>query len=172
MPADRANPFPQFELCLERSGPLARPVTSLQSRPPRACRSSPEAPGACCWESRVAGLALSKRAAVRSRKPRLATARPLLATADGRTVRPLPKTGDPELSTPEHRAWALAVKRRAGWKCEDCGAQGGNGGARLYADHIHERSDGGPLDGPGKCLCASCHSTKTARERAKRHGLI
>lgn len=109
---------------------------------------------------------------MRSRKPRLATARPLLATADGRTVRPLPKTGDPELSTPEHRAWALAVKRRAGWKCEDCGTPHGPE-CRLIADHVVERSDGGaPLDlNNGRALCPSCHGRKTAAARARRHGL-
>ncbi|KMO18908.1 HNH endonuclease [Methylobacterium indicum] len=106
------------------------------------------------------------------RKSRLATARPLLATADGRTVRPLPKTGDPELSTPEHRAWALAVKRRAGWKCEECGTPHGPE-CRLIADHIVERSDGGaPLDlNNGRALCPHHHGIKTAAARARRHGL-
>ncbi len=106
-----------------------------------------------------------------TKPPKLRTARPMVKVADHRSVLPPPKRADPELLTPEHREWALAVKRRAGWKCEDCGAQGGNGGVRLFAHHIHERSDGGALDGPGRCLCGSCHSTVTADNRARRHGL-
>ena len=42
------------------------------------------------------------------------------AFVDGadRTVRPPPKVADAELPTPEHKTWALALKRRAGWRCE------------------------------------------------------
>jgi 5-methylcytosine-specific restriction protein A len=105
--------------------------------------------------------------------PKIRLARPLLQAADHRTTLPPPKQADPELLTAEHRAWALAVKRRAGWKCEDCGAQGGRGGVVLYADHIIERSDGGALYDldNSRCRCGSCHSTKTADARARRHGL-
>lgn len=101
---------------------------------------------------------------------RLATLGPRLRTLDTRTSRPPPKQADPELLTAEHRAWACAVKQRAGWKCEDCGAQGGKGGVRLIADHIKERRDGGaPLDpANGRSRCPSCHGRKTARARAER----
>ncbi|WP_341874510.1 HNH endonuclease signature motif containing protein [Methylobacterium nodulans] len=87
-----------------------------------------------------------------------------------RTARPMPKTADAELQTPEHRAWRLAVLQRAGWCCEDCGAQGGRGGVRLFADHVIERQDGGALTDPnnGRCLCGSCHTRKTVAERARR----
>ncbi len=101
---------------------------------------------------------------------RLATLSLRLGTLDTRTARPAPKQADAELLTPEHRAWAYEVKKRAGWKCEDCGAQGGKGGVRLYADHIKERRDGGaPLDpANGRSRCPSCHGRKTAQARAAR----
>lgn len=40
----------------------------------------------------------------------------------------------------------------------------------MFADHIVERKDGGAEFDPanGQCLCGSCHSRKTAAERAKR----
>lgn len=101
---------------------------------------------------------------------RLTTIAPRLATLDTRTSRPPPKIADAELLTPEHRAWALEVKNRAGWRCEDCGAQGGRGGVRLYADHIKGRKDGGAALDPanGRCRCPPCHQRKTAAERARR----
>lgn len=88
-----------------------------------------------------------------------------LATLDRRTVRPREKVADAIYNSPEHKAWALAVKERARWACEDCGSRG-----RLYADHIVELQDGGlPFDvNNGAARCASCHQLKTARERAKR----
>lgn len=97
---------------------------------------------------------------------------PRLKTLDTRTCRPPPKQADAELLTPEHRAWALEVKTRARWRCEDCGARGGKGGVRLYADHIKERKDGGALLDPanGRCRCPPCHQRKTAAERARRLG--
>lgn len=103
---------------------------------------------------------------------RLSTLSPRISTLDTRTVRPLPKQADAELQTEAHKAWRLQVLNRAGWKCEACGKHGGkgHGAVRLFADHIIERRDGGALLDPanGRCLCGSCHSTKTAKERAKR----
>lgn len=103
---------------------------------------------------------------------RLATLSPRLGTLDTRTARPAPKVADAELLTPEHRAWAYEVKKRAGWKCQapGCTAHGRRGGVRLYADHIVERRDGGaPLDpANGQALCGRHHSEKTARARAAR----
>jgi hypothetical protein len=92
---------------------------------------------------------------------------------DARTVRPLPKQADPELLTSAHRAWAEEVKRRAGYRCEavDAGKRCAvKKPARLFADHIVERRDGGArLDvSNGQCLCGSHHTAKTAQERAKR----
>lgn len=74
---------------------------------------------------------------------RLATLAPRLKVLDTRTVRPSPKQADAELQTAEHRAWRIEVLNRAGWKCQDCGKPGGKGGTRLFADHVHERQDGG-----------------------------
>lgn len=114
---------------------------------------------------------------------RLGTLKPKVSTADLRKVRPAPKRADAELQTPAHRAWRKAVLDRAGWRCEDCGKgaalYGDPAAVRpdvfvvLYADHIVERRDGGdPLDpANGRCRCASCHSKKTAKSRAARHGL-
>lgn len=103
---------------------------------------------------------------------RLVTLSPRLGTLDTRTARPAPKTADPELLTPEHKAWRQEVLKRAGWKCQapGCTAHGRRGGVRLYADHIVERRDGGaPLDpANGQTLCAKHHSEKTARERSRR----
>ncbi|HVI27594.1 HNH endonuclease [Hansschlegelia sp.] len=103
----------------------------------------------------------------------LKTIQPRLRAVDTRTVKPPPKVADAELQTPEHKAWALEVKRRAGWRCEwlDIGQRCNVAApARLFADHIKERRDGGaPLDPKnGRCLRGRGHSLKTASERAKR----
>lgn len=68
--------------------------------------------------------------------------------------------------TAGHVAWSKRVIARAGRRCEKCGATHG----RMYADHMIELRDGGlPFDvRNGWCLCASCHTTKTMIERAKR----
>lgn len=101
---------------------------------------------------------------------RLGTLAPRLRVLDARAARPPVKTADRELLTAAHRAWRLAVLQRAHWRCQVCGAQGGRGGVRLYADHVVERQDGGAaLDVTNGCaLCAGCHSRKSVRERAKR----
>ena len=105
----------------------------------------------------------------------LRTSRPLLAIHDTRTAKPRRKQADAELLTPEHRAWRLAVCRRAGWRCEwiedgmQCRASHA-GGYRMIADHIVERSDGGALHDTsnGRCVCSSHHGIKTNAERARR----
>lgn len=106
------------------------------------------------------------------RSPYLSTPQPNLGTLDTRTARPAPKQADPELLTPEHKAWRQEVLKRAGWKCQAPGrtAHGRRGGVRLYADHIVERRDGGaPLDpGNGQALCPRHHAKKTAQARAAR----
>ena len=91
---------------------------------------------------------------------------PRLAILDTRCAKPPPKEADAELLTAEHRAWRSAVLKRAGFKCEVCGASG----VRLYADHIVERQDGGAALDPdnGQCLCGKHHTLKTARVRAER----
>lgn len=92
---------------------------------------------------------------------------------DARTVKPAPKVADAELLTAEHRRWAEAVKRRAGYRCEavDRGERCAvRTPARLFADHIIERRDGGERYdlANGQCLCGSHHTRKTAAERARR----
>lgn len=104
---------------------------------------------------------------------KLKTVRLGLKPVDLRTVRPAPKRADPELGTEAHRQWAEAVKARAGYRCEavDHGQRCTvTAPARLFADHIIERRDGGdPLDTRnGQCLCGSHHIRKTAAARAAR----
>jgi 5-methylcytosine-specific restriction endonuclease McrA len=99
---------------------------------------------------------------------RLTTLKPVLKAAEFRTVIPLKKAPDPELTTEAHRKWRGAVLRRANFACEKCGADGKTN--RLFADHIKERRDGGALLDPanGMALCSSCHAKKTAQARARR----
>lgn len=99
--------------------------------------------------------------------------RTTIKTIDTRTVKPPAKTADAELLTPEHRQWAEAIKRRAGYQCEatDNGIRCNvKAPARLFSDHIKERRDGGAaLDlANGQCLCGRHHTAKTAAERARR----
>lgn len=106
---------------------------------------------------------------------RLGSLKPLVNAAEYRTVIPAAKKADPELQTAAHEAWRKQVLDRAGWRCQapGCTVRGGRGGARLFADHIVERQDGGaPLDpNNGQALCGAHHSRKTAAARARRiHG--
>ena len=99
--------------------------------------------------------------------------RPSVARMDVRSAPPSPKTADPLLLTPEHRAWRASVLSRAGYRCQaiDDGKRCEvRAPARLFADHIHERKDGGaPLDpANGQCLCGSHHTRKTAEARSER----
>jgi 5-methylcytosine-specific restriction enzyme A len=96
---------------------------------------------------------------------RLTTLGVRVTTLDTRTVKPQPKQTDPHYLSPQHRRWRADVLRRAGYRCEKCGADG-----KLYADHIVELKDGGaPLDpANGRALCHSCHQRKTAEARAER----
>lgn len=104
---------------------------------------------------------------------RLKTMKPSIRTIDTRTVKPPSKRADAELMTPGHRAWRHEVLRRAGYRCEaiDNGKRCTVAApARLFADHIVERRDGGaPLDpNNGQCLCGSHHTAKTIATRAAR----
>jgi len=103
---------------------------------------------------------------------RIRTISTTIKPVDYRTVKPPPKTADKELSSPEYRRWAEEVKRSAGYQCEaiDNGKRCEvRAPARLFADHPHERRDGGSLTGQrGLCLCGSHHTTITAQRRAAR----
>jgi 5-methylcytosine-specific restriction protein A len=106
------------------------------------------------------------------KRPRLTTLRSRVPTASSR-IEARPRQVDAYYSTPEHRAWRLAVCRAAGWRCEAiengqrC-VKSAASGDRMFADHVAERSDGGPDHGLGMCICGQHHTEKTNRERAKR----
>lgn len=103
--------------------------------------------------------------------PKLTLLRPRIATLDTRRVQPPPKTVDPYLLTPEHRAWAADVVAKANGYCQDPRCKTPNRKpSRLFADHIIERQDGGALTDPanGLARCGSCHTRKTAQARAAR----
>ncbi|MES0168232.1 HNH endonuclease [Mesorhizobium sp. M0027] len=98
---------------------------------------------------------------------------PQIKQVDLRTAIPPAKKADPELLTPEHRAWRNQVLKRAGYRCQaiDEGRRCYvTAPARLFADHIKERKDGGaPLDVTnGQCLCGRHHTLKTAAARSER----
>jgi len=107
------------------------------------------------------------------------TLAPLVPKCDSRTVRAEPKRADPFYHEPRHKQFRGMVLARAGYRCEALDAQGNRCTKaapehRLFADHIDERKDGGEFYDPanGQCLCGSHHTSKTMRERARRHGLI
>jgi len=99
--------------------------------------------------------------------------RPSVRTLDIRTASPARKKADPELLTPEHRAWRAQVIARAGYRCE--WVEDGKrcltaAPLRLIADHITERKDGGSALDPanGQCLCVKHNTLKGLRARAQR----
>ncbi len=101
------------------------------------------------------------------------TIRAAIRSIDTRVARPLAKKADAELLTPEHRQWRAAVLARANYRCEavDNGKRCDVASpARLFADHIVERKDGGAaLDtANGRCLCGRHHTLKTVAARTAR----
>ena len=65
---------------------------------------------------------------------------------------------------PKHKAWRQAVLLRDGYSCRVCGRVCGKKG-EAHADHIIavvQRPDLRYEVDNGQCLCASCHSRKTA----------
>lgn len=105
----------------------------------------------------------------------LKTVRSRLAPAPGPRIKPLPTEGGNNAAhyqSDGHKAWALAVKKRDGFRCVVCGAHGP--GVRLIADHVIEIEDGGArfdLDN-GACKCLPCHNRKTAVAKAARVGKV
>lgn len=73
--------------------------------------------------------------------------------------------------------WRDAVVRRAGGRCQwvENGQRCTKGEPhhRMFADHVHEISDGGdPFDvNNGCCMCGQHHAVKTTQARAHRLGL-
>jgi hypothetical protein len=105
---------------------------------------------------------------------KLASIKPRLRTIETRRIKPEVKRADPELQTVEHQAWARAVKRRAGWRCEavEDGERCRRAAPRhrMVADHIVERADGGALldMANGQCLCVAHNTAKGVAARAAR----
>lgn len=94
--------------------------------------------------------------------------KPRVATLDTSLAPPPSKQADFHYGTPEHKAWAAEVIKRANGRCQDPQHKGRHG--RVIADHIVERRDGGdPLAlTNGRALCWSCHTRKTNVARALR----
>ena len=101
---------------------------------------------------------------------KLKTARVGLIGVTTSLLKPPPKEVNAHYQSPEHKAWRLAVMRRAGWKCQHPGCGRGSPQHRLFADHIIELKDGGaPLDpANGQALCGEHHTSKTVQARAAR----
>jgi 5-methylcytosine-specific restriction protein A len=93
-----------------------------------------------------------------------------LPRADLKTTPVRDKVADKVYGTSRYVAWRDAVMKRANGKCESLKCRAPHAAGRRYADHIKELRDGGAeYDvANGQCLCASCHSIKTASERARR----
>jgi hypothetical protein len=85
------------------------------------------------------------------------------------------KVVDPFYQSAEWRALMASIIEERGARCEDPDHEPGRPrvGIRIFGDHIVERRDGGePLDRRNILLrCGSCHSRKTAAERARRYGM-
>lgn len=87
------------------------------------------------------------------------------------------KKAEPFYLTPAWRCLVddLIGKRfgsKANARCQDpeCRHHPQRRGIRLFGDHIKERKDGGAELDPSNVIfrCGSCHSRKTAAERARR----
>lgn len=102
---------------------------------------------------------------------RIAMLQPRVAALDTSLAPPPPKVTDAWYGTPEHKAWADAVIKRAGGRCQDPNCQTRHrAGLRLIADHIVEvKDDGARTDlSNGLARCWPCHTRKTAHQRALR----
>jgi 5-methylcytosine-specific restriction enzyme A len=89
-----------------------------------------------------------------------------VATLDTSIATPPPKMGEAFYSSPAWVALRDRVRREERGHCRTPGcAKPG-----VWVDHIVERKDGGAeFDRSNlQLLCASCHTTKTARVRAER----
>lgn len=94
-----------------------------------------------------------------------------VATIDTSIAQPPAKVREDYYGTPAHKAWATAVKDRAGGKCQDPAHKGPRLVCKGVADHVLERRDRPDLQldpGNGLYRCWSCHTRKTVAERARR----
>lgn len=112
------------------------------------------------------------------KRPRITTLKPRIPTLDTRTAKPLPKEADEHYGTAGHRAWALAVKQRAGWRCEHveagerCRRSRANGD-QIYADHKKNIRDFPELAldlANGRAACNSHNTRAGIQDRARRMG--
>lgn len=105
-----------------------------------------------------------------SRKQALLTClKPLVGVLDTSIAKEPPKRADGFYTSLEWRALMKEIKAERPNCCERCGRTG----TRLFGDHVVELKDGGaPLDKRNvQLLCGSCHTAKTAQERAKRNAV-
>ena len=83
------------------------------------------------------------------------------------------KRADPFYVSPAWRTLIAFLIKERGRRCEDPAHDPATprSGKVIYGDHVRERRDGGaPLDPRNILLrCGSCHTTKTAAERARRY---
>jgi 5-methylcytosine-specific restriction enzyme A len=104
-------------------------------------------------------------------KRTLSRLKPRLAAAPSR-IRPPAKVVDPFYDSPEWRTLVARIISSRGRRCEQCGRTHDEAGQpiRVYADHIVEIKDGGPLLDPTnvQLKCGPCHGAKTQAERTKR----
>jgi 5-methylcytosine-specific restriction endonuclease McrA len=84
------------------------------------------------------------------------------------TANPPPKRADTFYFSAEWLALRDRVRREARGRCQMPGC--GRMERRMFVDHVVELTDGGaPLDRANVwLLCGSCHTHKTAAERARR----
>src|SRR5258708_18161048 len=96
----------------------------------------------------------------------LRTLRARVVVVAMQTARPPVKTADRLYASPKWVELRDRVRREAGGRCQAPGC--GRFEPRMYVDHRVELKDGGaPLDRRNDwLLCGSCHSLKTATERA------
>ncbi len=103
---------------------------------------------------------------------RLGALKPRVARLDSRRVKPMPKAAAAFYATREWRGLVAAVIGQRGRRCEQCGKTHDDSGrpVRIFGDHVIELKDGGaPLDARNiALLCGSCHTRKSAAERAQR----
>lgn len=75
---------------------------------------------------------------------------PIVTPERGRELRMMPY--DDYLQTPEWRQRSVAVRGRAGWRCELCGSRD-----RLQVHHLTYRRRGDELPADLQVLCGPCH---------------
>jgi 5-methylcytosine-specific restriction enzyme A len=93
------------------------------------------------------------------------------------SLRVAPKAADAHYQSPEHKAFAKAVLKRDGYRCQwaGCDVVGvfnpltRRSEPRMIADHIIEIKDGGDWSmANGQCLCVKHNTIKGIRARAAR----